>query len=135
MELLNCVISLLNSSIIDVDRLDYIIRDSATIGFKNAQVDYVRLLAGLRIVEYEVQSENNKDGSYKTSRKKLCIGYHKSALSVIESAIYAHDTEKSGYRDILLFFMRWQYFKTRWKNLPIFLALKWITILFFVTNL
>lgn len=78
-ELCNCVISLLNSSIIDVDRLDYIIRDSATIGFKNAQVDYMRLLEGLRIV---------KEG------KKLCIGYHKNAISVIESAVYAHDAEK-----------------------------------------
>lgn len=78
-ELLNCVISLLNSSIIDVDRLDYIIRDATTIGFKNAQVDYMRLLKGIRIVEYN---------------KELCIGYHKSALSVIESAVYAHDAEK-----------------------------------------
>lgn len=71
-ELLNCVISLLNSSIIGVDRLDYIIRDAATIGFKNAQVDYMRLLNGMRIVSVE---------------KTLCIGYHKSALSVIESAM------------------------------------------------
>ncbi len=78
-ELLNCVISLLNSSIIDVDRLDYIIRDSATIGFKNAQVDYKRLLKGMRIV---------------TNEGRLCIGYHKSALSVIEGAVYAHDAEK-----------------------------------------
>ncbi len=78
-ELLNCIISLLNSSIIDVDRLDYIIRDAATIGFKNAQVDYMRLLSGMRIVEFE---------------KSLCIGYHKSAISVIESAVYAHDAEK-----------------------------------------
>lgn len=78
-ELLNCVVSLLNSSIIDVDRLDYIIRDAATIGFKNAQVDYTRLLKGLRIV--------NDQG-------KLRLGYHKSALSVIESAVFAHDAEK-----------------------------------------
>lgn len=78
-ELYNCVISLLNSSIIDVDRLDYIIRDAATIGFKSVQVDYSRLLNGMRIVEY---------------KERLCIGYHKSALSVIESAVYAHDAEK-----------------------------------------
>lgn len=88
-ELLNCVISLLNSSIIDVDRLDYIIRDAATIGFKNAQVDYMRLLNGMRIVTYN---------------KSLCIGYHKSAISVIESAVYAHDSEKKwvqGHPSIL----------------------------------
>lgn len=88
-ELLNCVISLLNSSIIDVDRLDYIIRDAQTIGFKNVQVDYIRLLKGMRIVSNE---------------KKLCIGYYKSALSVIESAVYAHDAEKKwiqGHPSIL----------------------------------
>lgn len=88
-ELLNCVISLLNSSIIDVDRLDYIIRDAATIGFKNAQVDYMRLLNGMRIVQYE---------------RTWCIGYHKSALSVIESAVYAHDAERKwvqGHPSIL----------------------------------
>lgn len=78
-ELYNCVISLLNSSIIDVDRLDYVIRDAATIGFKNAQVDYMRLLNGMRIVK---------------SEGRFCVGYHKSALSVIESAVYAHDAEK-----------------------------------------
>lgn len=88
-ELLNCVISLLNSSIIDVDRLDYIIRDAITIGFKNAQVDYMRLLNGMRILEHN---------------KVLRIGYHKSALSVIESAVYAHDAEKKwvqGHPSIL----------------------------------
>ena len=88
-QLLNCIISLLNSSIIDVDRLDYIIRDAATIGFKNTQVDYIRLLTGMRIIEYN---------------KTLCVGYHKSALSVLESAIYAHDAEKKwvqGHPSIL----------------------------------
>lgn len=78
-ELLNCIISLLNSSIIDVDRLDYVIRDSATIGYQNVQIDYMRLLNGMRIVSFN---------------KHFCVGYHKSALSVIESAIYAHDAEK-----------------------------------------
>lgn len=100
-ELLNCVISLLNSSIIDVDRLDYIIRDSVTIGFKNAQVDYKRLLDGMRIVPYEKPMER---GERKKNRKELCVGYHKSALSVLESAIYAHDAEKKwiqGHPSIL----------------------------------
>lgn len=78
-ELKNCVISLLNSSIIDVDRLDYIIRDAGTIGFESARVDYQRLLNGMRIVLHN---------------EAYCIGYHKSAISVIESAVYAHDAEK-----------------------------------------
>lgn len=90
-ELLNCVIGLLNSSIIDVDRLDYIIRDSQTIGFKNVQVDYIRLLEGLRILEYDSSSDRGKKSSL---RERFCVGYHKNALSVIESTIYAHDAEK-----------------------------------------
>lgn len=83
-ELQNCIIELLNSSIIDVDRLDYIIRDATTIGFKNAQVDYYRLLKGLRILKQKIPE----------AKYTYHIGYHKSALSVIESAIYAHDAEK-----------------------------------------
>jgi hypothetical protein len=39
----------------------------------------MRLLNGMRIVQYN---------------KSLIVGYHKSALSVIESAVYAHDAEK-----------------------------------------
>ena len=89
-ELLNCIIGLLNSSIIDVDRLDYIIRDSETIGFKNVQVDYIRLLDGLRILEYDSSNCSKKS----SLRERFCVGYHKKALSVIESTIYAHDAEK-----------------------------------------
>jgi len=84
-----------------VDRLDYIIRDSITIGFKNAQVDYKRLLGGMRIVSYENPAERGKQ---KKNRMELCVGYHKSALSVLESAIYAHDAEKKwiqGHPSIL----------------------------------
>ena len=76
-KLYNCVIGLLNSSIIDVDRLDYIIRDAETMGFKSVSVDYERLLGGLKIDPENVQT-----------------GYEKNALSVIENAIYAHDSEK-----------------------------------------
>lgn len=64
--------------------MDYIIRDATTIGFKNAQVDYYRLLKGLRILKQKIPE----------SKYTYHIGYHKSALSVIESAIYAHDAEK-----------------------------------------
>jgi len=77
--ILNCLIELLNSPIIDVDRLDYIIRDAQTTGFQSVSIDYERLLDGIRII--------NKDGV-------KCLGYHKSALSVIENVIYAHDAER-----------------------------------------
>ncbi len=47
----NCLISLLNSSSIDVDSLDYIIRDSKLSGIDNMAVDVDRLLSALTIVE------------------------------------------------------------------------------------
>lgn len=75
----NCLIELLNSSIIDVDKLDYIIRDSNTIGFQSVSIDFTRLLNALKIVE--------KEG-------KKTLAFHKSALSIIENVIYAHDSER-----------------------------------------
>lgn len=47
----NCFINLLNSSSIDVDSLDYIIRDSKQSGIENMVVDVERLLNSLTIVE------------------------------------------------------------------------------------
>lgn len=78
--LLNCLIQLLHSSVIDVDRLDYIIRDASTMGYQSVSVDYRRLLSGLEIVLID-------DFNF-------TIGFHKNAVSVIENAVYAHDNEK-----------------------------------------
>lgn len=78
-DILNCFIELLNSPIIDVDRLDYIIRDAQTIGFQSVLIDYERLLEGICIIE--------ENGFHR-------LGFHKKALSIIENAIYAHDTQK-----------------------------------------
>jgi HD superfamily phosphohydrolase len=75
----NCFISLLNSSIIDIDRLDYIIRDAFVSGYQNVSIDYTRLLEGLVIVNFN---------------GKVQIAYHKSALSIIENVIFANDSER-----------------------------------------
>ncbi len=78
--LLNCFIQLLHSSVIDVDRLDYIIRDASTMGYQSVSIDYKRLISGLEIIlidEYH-----------------FAVGFHKNAISVIENAVYAHDNEK-----------------------------------------
>lgn len=75
----NCLISLLNSSIIDVDRMDYVIRDAYVSGFQNVSIDYHRLLSSISVVQ--------KDGVYQ-------LAYHKSALSIIENVIVAYDSEK-----------------------------------------
>ena len=47
----NCFIDLLNSDSIDVDSLDYIIRDSFQSGIDNIAVDVDRLLSALTIIE------------------------------------------------------------------------------------
>lgn len=78
--LLNCMIQMLHSSVIDVDRLDYIIRDASTMGYQSVSVDYERLLNGIVVVP---EDEFN-----------FTIGFHKNAISVIENAVYAHDNEK-----------------------------------------
>ena len=76
----NCIILLLHSSVIDVDRLDYIIRDASTMGYQSVSVDYERLLFGIEIV---LEDDYN-----------FTVGFHKNAISVIENAVYAHDNEK-----------------------------------------
>ena len=48
-ELQNCFIALLNSSIVDVDGLDYMMRDTLNSGISNRNVDYDRLLEALTI--------------------------------------------------------------------------------------
>lgn len=75
----NCFIRMLNSKVIDVDRLDYLIRDAYTSGFKTVNIDYKRLLGALTIDVYS--------GHYR-------IVYNKASVSVIENVVYAHDAER-----------------------------------------
>lgn len=80
-DILNCLIRLLNSSVIDVDKLDYLIRDAYITGFDTVKIDYVRLLGALRLWK------NAKNNSWE-------LAFHKSALSVIQNVVFAHDAEK-----------------------------------------
>ena len=75
----NCFISMLNSKVIDVDKLDYLLRDAYITGFDTVRIDFERLLSSLTI------SQDN--GEYK-------IAYYKNAISVIENVVYAHDSER-----------------------------------------
>lgn len=77
---MNCLIELLNSKIIDVDKLDYLLRDAYMTGFDTVSIDYSRLLGSIRFRE-------NSQGLY-----HVC--YYKSAVSVIENVVYAHDAER-----------------------------------------
>lgn len=79
-EIKNCFIEMLNSSLIDVDKLDYLIRDAFVTGFSTVDIDYARLLEAITI--------------YKDEQDIPKVGFRKSALSVIENAIYAHDSER-----------------------------------------
>jgi HD superfamily phosphohydrolase len=75
----NCFVKLLNSDLIDVDRLDYLIRDAFMSGYQNVSLDYQRILGGMVIVR---------------DRNKITLAYHRSAMSIIENVIYARDSEK-----------------------------------------
>ena len=70
---------MLNSKVIDVDKLDYLIRDAYITGFDTVNIDFERLLSSLTI------SKDN--GKYR-------IAYYKNAISVIENVVYAHDAER-----------------------------------------
>lgn len=75
----NCFISMLNSKVIDVDKLDYLIRDAYITGFDTVNIDFERLLSSITI--------SKDQGKYK-------IAYYKNAISVIENVVYAHDAER-----------------------------------------
>lgn len=61
LSLLNCMISLLNSDIVDVDKLDYIIRDTTTSGMRNWDVDYEAILKSLTVCVAEAYNESIDD--------------------------------------------------------------------------
>lgn len=79
----NCLIQLLNSSVVDVDRLDYLARDRMMTGFESVKIDTERLLASVCMVDKSL-----------SSTKEYHLGFYKSALSVIENVVIAHDSEK-----------------------------------------
>lgn len=72
-QFLNCLIRLLNGDAIDVDKLDYILRDTWASGVNNVEIDIHRLLASLCIIR-----DNDKVPQ---------LAFKKSALSVIDSVI------------------------------------------------
>lgn len=84
----NCFISLLNSKVIDVDRLDYLIRDAFFTGFDTVNIDHERLLTSLTIIENKIEDEDGEE------RYIFQLAYHKNAISVIENVVYAHDAER-----------------------------------------
>lgn len=82
--ILNTIIGMLNGHVNDVDKLDYLIRDSYVTGYSSMVIDVDRLLTGYTISSYI--SENNKPS--------MVAAYKKSVLSVIENVTYANDLER-----------------------------------------
>lgn len=76
----NALVQLLNSSIIDVDRLDYIMRDTQMSGIESIAIDVERLLESVTIFL-------ETDGTYHSA-------YKKNALSTIENVVLAYDAER-----------------------------------------
>lgn len=56
----NCLISLLNGGSFDVDKLDYIVRDSVQSGANNMSIDIQRILSALTLVEIHTFEEPTK---------------------------------------------------------------------------
>lgn len=77
----NCVIRLLNSSI-DVDKLDYISRDSSISGYDNMKIDVYRLLKALVVDVYK-----NAD-----NKEILTLAFGKNAISVVENVIISRNS-------------------------------------------
>lgn len=76
---LNAIIQMLNGTVIDVDKLDYLIRDAYETGYDSVNLDVERLLSAYTVTE----SENGK-----------VTAYRRGALSVIENVTYANDLER-----------------------------------------
>ncbi len=76
----NAIIMLLNGNLIDVDKLDYVMRDAFITGFNTLQIDMDRLLSNYTIA--------------KGANGELTVAYKKGAISVIENVIYANDLER-----------------------------------------
>lgn len=82
--ILNTIIGMLNGSVIDVDKLDYLIRDSYVTGYSSMAIDVDRLLSGYTLATY-ISEDNTK--------KQVAV-YKKQALSVVENVTYANDLER-----------------------------------------
>ncbi|SEP46986.1 HD domain-containing protein [Propionispora vibrioides] len=76
----NCLIRMLNSNLIDVDKLDYIARDTMLTGFENITIDTERLLRSM--TAYKVRTD-------------YYPAYNKNALSVIQNVITANNAQQA----------------------------------------
>lgn len=79
MSFANALISLLNSAVVDVDKLDYLLRDAYLLGFDTVRVDYQRLVNCVTIEPVGTKCE---------------VVFGKNAVSVLENVVYGRDAER-----------------------------------------
>jgi len=77
----NILVEMLNSSLIDVDKLDYIIRDTVTSGYNGVSIDVKRLIESLTIAKMSAEDE-------------LKLSYDKSAISILEHVVFANNWQR-----------------------------------------
>lgn len=83
LELRNCIINMLNSKL-DVDNLDYVIRDSKYSGYANQNVDVERLLSSLTIVTaFELKDVNLE----KKDSLNCCVNLEKFEGEYVDARI------------------------------------------------
>lgn len=77
----NVFIELVNGNALDVDKLDYVIRDTWASGVKNTAIDIDRLIRGATIVRVAKPDGNDE----------IHFAFRKSAISVVQSVIDARN--------------------------------------------
>ncbi len=97
LQLRNCIIGLLNSKL-DVDNLDYVIRDTKYSGYANHNVDVERLLSSLTIVTgFELEDVELKKGE----ELDCCVNLKKFEGSYVNARIAGACSMGSHTQDIL----------------------------------
>lgn len=111
-QLRNCIIRLLNG-IIDVDNIDYSVRDATASGYKSAQVDYERLLkagtialayeheAGLKLAgerfDYSVRLKNFLSDKVTDGSPPLCLTISGSATLLVRQDSAGDSKQNPGF--------------------------------------
>lgn len=105
----NCVIRLLNSKTVDVDKLDYLSRDTYMSGFESVSIDLIRLASSVTAI----CDKNNGD---------VLPAFKKSALSVIDNVFKAKNAQSQWIiqHPIVVYeqFLLQNYLDSKSKDLP-----------------
>ncbi|MDE5779682.1 MAG: HD domain-containing protein [Lachnospiraceae bacterium] len=97
----NCLISLLNGNFFDVDKLDYIVRDTAEAGASNITIDIPRILNSLTLVEIHSFEKETEVESLELNNSVYFTGceselFDRSENSDCECALELYDAELKG---------------------------------------